>query len=390
MPYLDAMKLVLIGGQKRRSEHSQSNQQFIAGYAMLSKYIDTERVIHSIKTTIACLIGVALTKVVSFPTDQWIVISIIVVMCGQLYVGSVFNKAYLRLLGTLVGCLFAIVGILSMTSAQSELIAAITIGLSAFFFSYIATSNDQLMYAGTLGAATTTLIMLSPDPTIAYAIERLTEISIGIMIAMLVSQFVLPIHARTHLRRTQSLCLTYLRDYYNACIIHQDTNAENISSQDLDERIIKLLTKQRQLAKEAGREPLGETFDAQSCVRLLQHEKEILRAIDFMHHAMTQIKESANTPLPIDSVQPFNEAVLSALNILFNVVSEQDASSAQMPTLPIEAMRTTLQQWAMIRPPEIRLYVDGFIFSAETLAYHLRQLAKLSNIAIASSAPAAE
>lgn len=347
---------------------------------MLSKYIDTERLIHSIKTTIACLIGVALTKIVSFPTDQWIVITIIVVMCGQLYVGSVFNKAYLRLLGTFVGCLFAIVGILSMTFAHTEFIAAITIGLSAFFFSYLATSNDQLMYAGTLGAATTTLIMLSTDPTVSYAIERLTEISIGIIIAMLVSQFVLPIHARTHLRRNQSLCLTYLRDYYNACIIHHDTHLNTMSSQDLDESIIKLLTKQRQLAKEAGREPLGETFDAKLCVQLLQHEKEILRAIDFMHHAMTQIKESANTPLPIDSVQPFNEAVLSALNILFDAVSEQDRSNAQMPTLPIEAMRTTLQQWAMIRTPETRLYVDGFIFSAETLAHHLRLLAKLSNI----------
>src|SRR5579862_2186173 len=181
--------------------------------------INLERFIHSIKTAIACIIGFIITKLLGFPSDQWIVITIIVVMCAQLYVGSVLQKAYFRLLGTLIGCLFAAISL--MIFGYNYLTALATIAFSSFVFSYAATSRENLIYTGTLGAVTTAIILLGQTPTLKIALERLIEISVGILIATLVSQFILPIHARTHLRKAQADTLKQLLSYYTALIMTQ-------------------------------------------------------------------------------------------------------------------------------------------------------------------------
>src|SRR3990167_8470194 len=158
---------------------------------MLRKWINIERVIHSIKTAAAVTIGFLLTRLVGFPADQWIVITILVVMCAQIYVGSVIQKAYLRFLGTMIGCLGATLAIVIF--GHTSVTVAITLGLASFTFSYIATGQESLSYAGTLGAVTTAIIMLGQSPTITFAAERFLEISVGLFIATVVSQFFLPI-----------------------------------------------------------------------------------------------------------------------------------------------------------------------------------------------------
>lgn len=137
---------------------------------MFENWIDTERLIHSFKTSVACIAGFLLAKIVGLRADQWIVITIIVVMCAQLYVGSVMQKSYLRFLGTIIGCLFATITIIFF--GDSFLSILITIALSSFIFSYIATSQESLSYMGTLGAVTTIIIMLGQKPTVIFAGEQ--------------------------------------------------------------------------------------------------------------------------------------------------------------------------------------------------------------------------
>src|SRR5215208_1762168 len=148
---------------------------------MLRRLLDWERIIHSIKATIACILAILLMYLVDLPRDPWIVITIIVVMCAQIYVGSVIQKSYFRFLGTLVGCLFATITLALL--GATPLAAMLAIGSSIFIFSYIATSQEQLMYTGTLGAVTTAIIMLSIEPSYMIAAQRFLEISVGIFIA---------------------------------------------------------------------------------------------------------------------------------------------------------------------------------------------------------------
>src|SRR5665213_1479789 len=95
----------------------------------LESTTNTERVIHSIKTALACLIGLLLAKLVHFAVDQWLIITIAVVMCGQINVGSMINKSKMRFLGTLSGSLIA--GLTIALLGTSTIVVACVIAISS-------------------------------------------------------------------------------------------------------------------------------------------------------------------------------------------------------------------------------------------------------------------
>ncbi len=334
---------------------------------------DTERFIHSVKTTIACVIGFYLSRLIGLPADQWVVISIIVVMCAQIYVGSMAQKSYSRFLGTLLGCLFASVSLIF--THHSTLDIAATIALSSFIFSYIATGQQELSYAGTLGAATTAIILLgSKEPTLTFAAQRFLEISLGILIAGVISQFVFPIHAKTHLRREQAKTLGMLHDYYKNLLAD---HTQLIEIQELDENIVKSLLKQRQLAKESASEKKGSAFNQLHFTESLYYEREILRAITFMYHGIDTIKQCSHHFVSIPSLSEFNEAVLTCLKQLVTMI--ENKNSKQQIIIPsVDAVKTDFKK---IQPPpshEEMIAIGGFLFSAEIVVHSLQKLKELS------------
>lgn len=347
---------------------------------MLSGLFDIERLIHSIKTAIACIIGFLLTRLVGFPADQWIVVTIIVIMCAQLYVGGVVQKAYFRFLGTLAGCLIATLTLILV--GDSNLAIALTISISAFLFSYVATSREDLSYACTLGAVTTVIIMLGQKPTLAFAASRFLEISVGILIATLVSQLVLPIHARTHLRRNQAATLSEMRDYYTACMVTREIDKAPFYYEELDENIVKSLSKQRQLAKDAIREPWGSSFDPNVFIQSLYCEKEILRAINFMHTALQHIKSVDKLLAPSSTLHAFNDHIIQALNTLIRAAEQKPVPTEHIHIPAIYKLKEDIRKNFIFPPQEDQLYLEGFLFSADTLAHYLIRLASLYHIAI--------
>ena len=71
--------------------------------SFLHWHLNYYQVIHSIKTAIACLIGVTLEKYYNWPSGQWVPITIMVVMSAQTHFGGALRKSYMRLLGTISG-----------------------------------------------------------------------------------------------------------------------------------------------------------------------------------------------------------------------------------------------------------------------------------------------
>jgi uncharacterized membrane protein YccC len=352
---------------------------------MLTKLINIERLIHSTKTVIACFLGLLLARAIGLAGEQWVIITIIVVMCAQIYVGSVMQKAYLRFLGTVVGCLFAALTITFM--GDSPLAIGIAIGLSSFIFSYIATKSENYTYAATLGAVTTAIIMLGQVPTLLFAFERFLEISIGIFIAALVSQFVLPIHASTHLRRAQGKTLALLKNYYQEAMIHCFTKEQEVDYLELDENIVQTLLKQRQLAKESHRERFALAFDTTHFMQSLYSEREILRAITFMHSALTHLQ----TALPIftqsAAAQTFNEKILQSLDVLIKTMESNEITTQFMPIPSTIEFKEEIERHTYTIMPEEMLYVDGFLFSADTLTTRLAALAHLYRIQVIDHHP---
>ena len=188
--------------------------------------MDTERLTHGLKTAFACLIGFILMRAFHPYIDQWLIITIIVVMCAQLSVGSMMQKSYMRFLGTLSGSMIAALTLVIF--GINELAFAIVITMGVLFFSIIATSDKNFSESGTLGAVTVVIILINPHPTLIVALTRFVEISLGIVLAALISQFVLPMHASKHLRENQAKTLRKLRTFYLRALKLDEEKKETI------------------------------------------------------------------------------------------------------------------------------------------------------------------
>lgn len=210
-------------------------------------HLDYYRSIHSIKTAIACLIGLALVWYLKWPSGQWVPITIMVVMSAQPNFGGAVQKAYMRFLGTAAGMMIALVTLILL---RDHALAVFTIiFLSCIFFTYIASAGGNISYAGTLGGVTVILTLTATQATPLLAIERGCYIVLGIIIALLVSRLVFPIHAREALRFSIASVLRRLRRMYFETI----SNATTESGLDHElNAAYRRIVKQTQLLEEAG------------------------------------------------------------------------------------------------------------------------------------------
>jgi uncharacterized membrane protein YgaE (UPF0421/DUF939 family) len=327
------------------------------------------RITHSLKTGFACLIGYLLTRVVNFPVDQWLVITIIVVMCAQLNVGSVIQKSYMRFFGTISGSLLAASTLYFF--GNHPLVIGVMLTLSAFIFSYLATSKNQFSDAGTLGAVTTTIILMNPDASLSSALQRCAEICLGLLIAALVTQFVFPLHARGRLRKMQAQTLSQFSKYYRITLLESVSEEKFLS---LDEEIVKSLAEQRALAKDSKREPLGKTFDPQQFSQNLHSEKEIFRAMVCLRYARDSFPQDKILLLQEPLILRFHQNICRLLDELSLVLSDE-----KNPKISNVIAIDELKHYIEMLPASTdeRIYYNGFIFCAELLAKQLNLLAAL-------------
>ena len=342
-------------------------------FCMNFEYFYSDRVIHGVKTALACLLAFVLIKSVHFYVDQWLLITIIVVMCAQISVGGMLQKSYMRFLGTFCGSVIAILTLKLFN--VNEVVFAVVIAVSTFFFSYIATAEKSYSEAGTLGAVTVVIILLTPPPTIANALARFLEISLGILIAALISQFILPIHARQHLREIQAVTLAQIQVFYQQVFCQVSTENTAIDSQTLDEKIAQSLLKQRKLAVDSARELLGERFHLEHFQALLQAEKETLRAIAAMRYAYQTYPDLFHTLALQESLhQPIVE-VLEKLSQSFET-HEVDLTTIHIPDF--QQIKANVLSLAKNFSVDEKITVYAFLFSTERLIQQLKNILNLA------------
>lgn len=332
------------------------------------------RFIHSTKTALAVLLCYLITKLLPFALGQWLIITILVVMCAQMNVGSVVQKSYMRFLGTLVGSVIAVVTLLFFKDNPYGIGLAIT--AATIFFSYIATSQKTYHESGTLGAVTVVIILVSHEPTIAIAAERFLEISAGILIAALISLFVLPIHARSYLRKHQAQVVYLLRDYYaETFLLTDDIEPRHFST--IDSAIVKSLIAQRKLANDAANEPINKDYKMKFFNQSISCEKEILYSIAFMHEAYIKSPTANKLFSSMESFKHFNQDVHTVLEKLAKSLKTNtiDATISLPHLTPlIESIHVTNK----ILSTEDLVSVNGLLFCAQVLVSKLEKLVEVT------------
>lgn len=268
----------------------------------------SNRTINSIKTGIACLFGYLVFKFSTLAQAQWIVISILVVMSAQSTIGGLLIKSYMRFWGTLFGAIIAAAILLAFDSNPWYI--AITLFITTLCFAYIAGSSKDISAAGTLGAVTTAIILLTPNAKISDAGLRFIEILTGLTIAVLVSRFILPIHARNPLKNSIAKTLLTLQQYYQNCL-------NSIIDYNIEVKITTALPQQQKLIQEIIAEPGKHRLKADLYQEILNGERKIFSAIRLMGYS---IKMSTLT-----CALQLNQHMIDYLGVLSQAVKNGNA-----------------------------------------------------------------
>lgn len=343
--------------------------------------LEYHRVIHSVKTAIACLIGLSLVKYFGWPSGQWVPITIIVVMSAQVNFGAALQKAYMRFLGTIAGVSITIITLLLFGTNLFAVFAVIF--LACLVFAYIASSNGNISYSGVLGGTTLVLTLASAEANVHYAVTRGFYIVVGIVIALLVSRFVFPIHAREKLRINVAINLRNLRRLYSKTIRILQAQDAVEAVQQLDVQLEKNITDnfaiQPQLIEEAA---IGSHYFSLHKKSLFAAvvgcERKIYRLIYFMHKDLYEDKDMRRVIRKINSLENLHIVIEGILDKL--AIHIEDFSPPQL-RVNFAALLTSIELITNELPPEQSaqklLDEHSFLFFMEQL---LKELEVLNNL----------
>ena len=256
---------------------------------VLGQHISYYRILHGIKTAIACFIGIIIREHYKLPMSQWVPITIMVVMGAQIHFGGAIHKSLMRLLGTLSGVAIAIIAIWFFHN--NPLVKILVVFFSVVVFTYIASSNGNASYAGTIGGVTVILILAGQDMDINDALQRGIDIIVGIVIALLVSRLFFPFHARDQLRY---LMITTLRDLNKLYLLSVELgkSADFFSYKELDAKIAKHIAQQPKLIYEAQISSLDVMAKKSFYAGFVESERNLNRLINMDYLAKQEIRDT--------------------------------------------------------------------------------------------------
>ena len=169
--------------------------------------------------------------------------------------------------------------------------------------------------------------------------------------------------------------LASLRDYFLLALTQTQTELTIV---ELDEGIVKTLMKQRQLAKESKGERLGIAFDPKRFMQSLYAEREMLRAITFMHQALNHAPNLQAELTKLPAWDAFQKPIVDALEVIIRSLKE-DRYTHHHINIP-NTLTLKRAADALAWDEKTQLNLEGLIFSADILTSNLKKLAELFHI----------
>lgn len=166
-------------------------------------------IIQSVRTAIAGVASLYAARLCRLPEDYWASITALIVM--QSNVGATLSASWTRLAGTAVG---AIVGAVFIVMWGANTMAfACAVAIAFYLCSILKLGESQR-----LSTVTVAILMLIGRTSSVWiiALHRFLEVSIGILVAMLISFVLWPSRARESLRKELAGALTDMGALYAA------------------------------------------------------------------------------------------------------------------------------------------------------------------------------
>ncbi len=300
------------------------------------KRLSGERIVGSFKTALACLIGILIGKTFHLAMPQWILITIFVVMATNIRIGGAIRKSYFRLLGTIIGAFLASVALFFIGDHPNiiHFLLIVLIGV----FAYLASSSTDIAQFGLLGATTMVMILDARAPTLKTAVDRTLEIFIGILIAIVVSRFVFPRHAKKLLRVSITNTLQQFQELFEFFVTKELTLDSLKEQEKIENNMINEILKQSTLLQETINEDprvKKKRFIYQAIFLL---ERKLLRSIYML--VQTILAESAQIRSFSQNKQLFelHRRILDLFDFLSALSSKQTPKITLLPKEEIHAV----------------------------------------------------
>jgi uncharacterized membrane protein YccC len=169
---------------------------------------------YGVKFGIAGVLAVFIALVLRLQEPTWALFTIFVLMIAQ-YVGAIAEKSFFRIIGTIVG---AVLGYLLTASYEQQPVLFLSLVGILVAFCTAMFGQSRYPYAFLLCGMTATVVVSNglgnPDYSWRYALWRVEEVTLGILVAMLVQSLILPRFARVEFSRNARTAFADLKNCF--------------------------------------------------------------------------------------------------------------------------------------------------------------------------------
>ncbi|HEY4949359.1 MAG TPA: FUSC family protein [Candidatus Acidoferrales bacterium] len=231
----------------------------------------------AIKTALAGCLGMYFASLLRMPQPYWAAISAMIVM--QINLGAAVKQSWIRFAATAVG---AAVSVPFMAVPGQKLLV---FGV-AVFVTIVLCTILHLEDGIRLAAVTIAIIMLVPNTGRPWvpALNRFLEVSFGILIALVVAEFVLPSTALESLRHALAEKFLQLDTFLSALLLRfRGENVVDVAA--LRANLATLARQNADLHAHGRYEPARWSARRIALVKLLQHEERMSKAVETLDAA---------------------------------------------------------------------------------------------------------
>ncbi len=216
--------------------------------------------------------SIALADFFRLPEGYWAAISAVIVM--QSNIGAAIGAAWSRLAGTAIGAFAGALFVVAWGNNAPSFGIAVTLAVLACAFL-------GLLDSYRLAGATVAIVMLSGSHDIPWlvAINRFFEVSLGVIIALLVTVFIWPARARKNLHNGIANAVSNMNSLYRA-IIGRYRGEANVPVAELRASVARILQNNENLQKQTMYEPRLGPERKELLMLLTDHVHRILHALD--------------------------------------------------------------------------------------------------------------
>ncbi len=173
------------------NQAAQPDRSGIAGRFTALLRRNRTPLVQALRVTIACAITYSIILLFNLPQGFWAIVTVLIVMQGN--VGATLGAATDRLVATVAGAIVGGIAILVLPHRPLEIGIGLVVVVA--MTSFVAARVPRLRVAG-LTATIVILTRTSDIPVTVFVVERILEITLGGVVGVLASRFVLPAKSR--------------------------------------------------------------------------------------------------------------------------------------------------------------------------------------------------